>query len=114
MGDVITKAATIKCADQGTITPASSAVSSVLLVGSDPVLVDSLQNSTVGSDCLQVPPPSSRVQCSKVVAQTAGASTVLFVGTKPVLLKNSAGTTKGVPNNTWSVSEAGQSVLVAD
>jgi hypothetical protein len=92
-----------------------TATQAVLKVVGDAVLVGTLSGSTIGAaDCAQKPPPQTNKPCSSILTQTVGASAVLKVNGSPVLLRSSAGTTDGTPLNTWSVKDAGQTVLRAD
>jgi hypothetical protein len=115
MDKVSTKDSTIKCEHQGTVTPVASAVSVVLFVDGSGVLAGTLAGSMVGSDCTQIPPPASKVQCGSIASETAGPSTVLFADGQAVLLDTAAGLTlAGVPTKNWSVESAEQDLLSAD
>jgi hypothetical protein len=115
MADVITSDSTIQCEHQGTVTPVTTAVSAVLFVDGTAVLAGTLALSTVGSDCLQKPPPNSNVQCGSILTQTDGPSSVLFSDGQAVLLKSAKGDTAlGSPTKSWSVQDAKQDVLSAD
>ncbi|MFJ2005144.1 hypothetical protein ACWHLZ_15080 [Streptomyces chartreusis] len=115
MAAVITQGSTIECLHKGKVTPVSTAVADVLVVGDHPALAGTLVTSTI-SGCEQNKKQGD-VQCAAVDTQNPGSatSTVLYVGDAPVLLGTASGTTTlGAPTNTWSVDSAGQDLLTAD
>ncbi len=75
-----------------------------------------------GSPAVIVPCPfpdpksGSPSPCTATSAATAGAATLLAVGGTPVLLATAAGLAinSGDPSATWSVSNAGQTLLLSD
>src|SRR5579875_2589311 len=49
--------------------------------------------------------------CTSTLAASAGISTLLQVGNRGVLLSNATGQTVNTPPATWSVQDAGQTLL---
>ncbi len=62
------------------------------------------------------PKSGSPSPCTTTIAAIAGAATLLAVGGLPVLLATATGLAinAGDPSATWSVSEAGQTLLLSD
>lgn len=85
------------------------------------VLVDGDLDSADISGCLtpRTPPPSgpTNIPCTKVTSAVGGVSLKLKVQGKGVLLENIQGFTNGtlvnVPNQPWSVQDAGETKLKA-
>lgn len=112
MPSVLTAAARITCAHQGTVQPRTSQTK--LTVDGQSVLVDGDLDGAPISGCL-TPTTSSSKPCTMVASLLSGRAIKLTVGGKAALLETAAGLTDGLPApaNLWNVQSAGQTKLSA-
>jgi len=105
---VLVQGAMLKCSHNGTFPIASG--SPLLKIGGKPVAVAGMEIGAAFATCThQV--SGSPSPCSVVAPATAGVSTKLKVGGLGVLLDSAAGITVNAPPGTWSVDDAGQTLL---
>ena len=96
MPAVVTKASTVSCAHEGTVTTLGSAK---LTVGGSPVLVESgiAGEPIAGCKIPPNPPADTNTVCTSVLTVDASSlATKLSVGGNPVALASLSGTTNGV------------------
>ena len=117
MPAVITDASTVSCDHPptppgGGAVAVASAARGVLTVEGQAVLGGTLANAPIASGCALASAGSA--PCTLVSAQNPGStSRVLKVGGTPVLLATASGPATGSPGATWSVKDAGQTILRA-
>jgi hypothetical protein len=108
MSKVITSAARITCAHQGTVSPVPS--QRKLKIQSSPVLLAADLVGAPIAGCTNLPTTTSpqNVPCTETIGATAGTSTKVTVDGTPVLLDSAQGSTNGSPAAQWSVQSPGQ------
>jgi hypothetical protein len=111
MGKVLTTASTIKCSHQGTVSVSSAGQSDLQIDGNSALVVGDLVGVSI-SGCTN-PSSSSSKQCATTTSMIVGDASTLEAGGKPVLLDTATGLTDSIPPGTWSVSDAGQSIVEA-
>ncbi len=115
MPAVITEQSALACAHAGQVQLSSS--QGQLKVAGAAVLVDGDMAGKSIAACVTVPDPNTAtVKCLHTQPQLAGVAAKLTVGGKGVLLEAANGLTDGTVGGTpqtWSVTSAGQSKLVA-
>jgi hypothetical protein len=114
---VVTEAARVSC-DHPPTPPGGGPVAlagatrGVLTVEGRAVLGGTLANSPIGTGCALA--STSSPPCTQVSAQNpASTSSVLKMDGTPVLLATASGPAAGSPGATWSVKDAGQTILRA-
>lgn len=127
MPNVVVVGGKIQCSHGGVITLATGdnrleiAGAAALASGMEAELSFALGEPGVGPPCpCTTPPPASKPSpCTATVSATAGVSVQLTVGGLGVLLDNASGLTINLgavppPALTWSVADAGQTLLSVD
>jgi len=116
MPPVLTDASTVSC-DHPPTPPGggevalASAARGVLTVDGRAVLGGTLANAPIGAGCALA---ANNQACTQVTSQNPGStSTVLKVDGTPVLLATASGQAKVAAGATWSVKDAGQTILRA-
>jgi hypothetical protein len=110
---VLTKSASLACANHGMVTLVATQ-SKLTIAGAQALVEGDLSGAPV-SGCTTVPDPNtSTVQCLSIATAEGGVSSKLKVAGKGVLLETIQGKTTGTVAGviqTWSVQSAGQSKL---